>query len=102
MGYIDENLMSNEDVVGRAYLHWVVYISAIVWLVVGVLLIATIEESGWLPGGLCILIALAAALVAFINQKTSEFGVTNKRVLLKTGLIRRNSFATVVSRPTTS
>ena len=98
MGYIEDNLMSNEDVVGRAHLHWVVYISGIVWLVVGVLLIAIAEEGGAVPGGLCMLIGLAAALVAFINQKTSEFGVTNKRVLLKTGLIRRNSFEVLLTK----
>ena len=98
MGYIEDNLMSNEDVVGRAHLHWIIYMSAIVWLVVGVLLGANIEESGWLPGGLCILIALAAALVAFINQKTSEFGITTKRVLLKTGLVRRNSLEVLLSK----
>jgi uncharacterized membrane protein YdbT with pleckstrin-like domain len=95
MGYIDNNLMNNENVIGHARLHWAVYMSAIFWFSLGVFLIPT---ASIIIGGICILISFAAALVAFLNQKTSEFGVTNKRVLLKTGLIHRSSIEVLLAK----
>ena len=38
------------------------------------------------------------ALSAVIERRTSEFAVTNKRVLIKTGLIRRHSLETLLSK----
>jgi uncharacterized membrane protein YdbT with pleckstrin-like domain len=98
MGYIDDNLMGNENVVGHARLHWIIYLSAIAWLTSGTLFIAMAQGEIAVLGGLCILIAMAAALLSFINRKTSEFGVTNKRVILKTGLIRRNTHEVLLAK----
>ena len=39
-----------------------------------------------------------AALPAFVARRTSEFAVTNKRVLIKTGLIRCHSLETLLSK----
>lgn len=44
------------------------------------------------------ILALVSGTVSFINLKTSEFGVTTNRVLMKTGLIRRNSFEVLLSK----
>jgi len=37
-------------------------------------------------------------LHAVIERRTSEFAVTNKRVLIKTGLVRRHSLETLLSK----
>ncbi len=38
------------------------------------------------------LIALLSFIKAMITYQTSEYGVTNKRIIMKTGWIQRNSF----------
>jgi hypothetical protein len=41
---------------------------------------------------------LVTGLIAVIERRTSEFAVTNKRVLIKTGLIRHHSLETLLSK----
>jgi uncharacterized membrane protein YdbT with pleckstrin-like domain len=71
MGYVESNLISGEEIVYRARYNWTIYLPGII------LSIAII--------GIFMLIA------AWIKQKTDEFAVTNKRVVIKTGLISRKT-----------
>jgi len=64
--YVNDNLISGEHVVYETKLHWITFIS--------------------LRGLLTLFIA---PLIAFY---TSEFAITNKRLIIKTGLISRNTF----------
>lgn len=95
MGFIESNLMQNEHVLGRAKLHWVIFIWPAIWLALALIVFSSGDAAA---GGGVVLIAVATGMVSFINLKTSEFGVTNKRVLLKTGLIRRNSFEVLLTK----
>ncbi len=65
MTYVEKSLMAGEQVVYRAELHWVVFLS------------------------------LKALLTAFIQpliqRATSEFAVTNRRVIIKVGLVSRRT-----------
>src|SRR5437773_7607565 len=55
--------------------------------------------SGRFSGALMLVVILPlAALPAFVARRTSEFAVTNKRVLIKTGLIRCHSLETLLSK----
>jgi hypothetical protein len=58
-------------------------------------------DSGWRESNLRTPVcnsSIAAGIAAIMDKKTSEFGVTNKRVLLNTGLIRRNSLEVLFSK----
>lgn len=90
MGYIDENLMNGEQVVHRSKLHWIVFLMPIALIIIAFMYFAVGKETAPV-GGFIFLIAIIWAVAAFISFKTSEFGVTNKRVLIKVGFIRRNS-----------
>jgi len=61
--YVESNLMPGEQILYEAKLHWIIFVS------------------------------LKAILTLFIApliwQKTSEFAITNKRIIMKIGLIRR-------------
>jgi len=97
MSYIDRHLMLGERVVYRTRLHWVVFLpSAISLLAAVIILIATPEVSalGWVLVG----VAIVTGISAFVNYYTSEFGVTNKRVWVKLGLIQRSSFETLLTK----
>jgi len=49
-------------------------------------------------GGFFLLVAIIWGISSFISLKTSEFGITNKRVLIKTGFIRRDSLETLLTK----
>ena len=97
MGYLERILEPGEQVryVGR--LHWLIYSPAITLLICGaVLLIAAAVYPDEVPylmaGGL---IALVFSLLAFIpellRRRTTEIAVTDRRVIFKTGILRRRS-----------
>jgi hypothetical protein len=105
MRRLEKQLMSGETVMKRAHLHWIVYLPAI-----GVAAIAAIG-GGWLGsqgrqareaaeimGGLLGVYALYLALGGFIKRSSVRFAVTNKRVLIVIGLMRRRSVEILLSQ----
>lgn len=97
MGYIDENLINGERVVHRSKLHWIVFVGPIVFTIIAFIFFTGGEEIAAV-GIFFFLIAIIWAISAFISFKTSEFGITNKRVLIKVGFIRRNSLETLLTK----
>ena len=99
MSYIDQHLMSGEKIVHRTQLHWVVFLWPIIWFAVAIWLFSMGGESAVFFGGVILLfIALPMLLNAFVARRTSEFAVTNKRILIKTGLISRHSLETLLNK----
>jgi len=84
MPYVDGNLMPGEVVIKRGTIHWVIYVPGAV-----LFLIALTISSEFGP-----LIAIFGAfgiLRAIITQTSTELAVTNKRVIVKFGFIRRST-----------
>jgi uncharacterized membrane protein YdbT with pleckstrin-like domain len=87
VSYIGENLLPDEHVVYRAELHWIIFTRAALVLVAG-LVLAFVPGIG--QSGLVVLLVGVLMLVPpFVAYRTTELGVTNKRVIVKTGLVRR-------------
>ena len=100
MSYIEKNLMSAEKIVYRTKLHRIVFVWPIIWLVVALLIFFSMSDVA-VRDVLSILIFLLAILTSisvFINYTTSEFAITNKRVIVKVGFIRRNSIEILLSK----
>jgi len=97
MSYIDKNLMSGESVIYRAKLHWIVFIWPIIWLVVAVLFFSCGGDTA-VVGGLFIFLAILTGISSLINYSTSEFAITDKRVIGKVGFIRRNSIEVLLTK----
>lgn len=103
MGYIEQNLMVGERIVYTTKPHWIVYrwpavflLMAVVTLVLGY---SYVVGGGYLyVSGTFILLAVLTAFSPLITSLTSEFGVTNKRVLVKVGLIRRHSLEVLLTK----
>lgn len=98
--YIDEILQPGEKVLYSTNAHWVFYLPAILaWLVAAVLLVLsrlTTTDSVVL---LCLATAAVVALAAlywtaraWFHRLTTETDVTNRRVVHKTGFIKRRTF----------
>lgn len=104
MSYIEDNLMENEKIKHTTRLHLIVFLSPIKYFVIGVLCLSIESDpdggSGYLPaiGIILILWSFGSLISTFINYKTSEFGITDKRVMAKTGLIKRHSLEILLSK----
>ena len=95
MNYIDDNLMSDEKVSYRAKLHWIVFKLPAICLLLALILFISGNSSA---GGFLFIIAIVAGIVSFINYSTSEFGITNKRVMVKVVFISRKSLDTLLTK----
>ena len=98
MGYVRQNLMPGEQIMYETTLHWKIFLSPIIVGLLGtvffvIALASDISEAWW---ACCLsmfvfLLAILSFVSAAISYATSEFAVTNKRVLAKVGFIRRHS-----------
>jgi uncharacterized membrane protein YdbT with pleckstrin-like domain len=95
MGYVDSNLLPNEHVTYRARLHRIIYLLPVCLLVVAI--VVAIIGGGWIALGLA-LIGLVLLVPPWIRSISSEFAVTNKRVLVKVGLVRRHSLELLLQK----
>ena len=92
MSYTNRNLLSNEIVRYKASLHWIIYVPAILWLMLGFVFEA--EGSTWF----FVLIAICSFFRALIRKLGSEFMLTNKRVVLRQGIISRKTVEIILAR----
>ncbi|PYN62919.1 MAG: MFS transporter permease [Candidatus Rokuibacteriota bacterium] len=91
MSYIDKNLLQDERVVYRARLHWIIFAKAVVVLAFGLGLLVSLGADARPVGGVVALVGLLLLVPPLVAYRTTEFGVTNKRVIIKTGFIRRHT-----------
>lgn len=101
MGYVEDHLMPDETIIYKAKLHWAMFISPAVFtgLFLITFLILTVSDVDALCGAsFWLLIGFAALINALIDYFTTEFGVTDKRVIAKTGLIRRRSLELLLTK----
>ncbi|WP_315723905.1 MULTISPECIES: PH domain-containing protein [unclassified Bradyrhizobium] len=98
--YIDEILQPGEKVLYSTNAHWMFYLPAIgAWIVVfGLLLLSRTTVNDNLVM-LCLATSAVIAVVglywtvrAWFHRLTTETDVTNRRVVHKTGFIRRRTF----------
>ncbi len=71
MAYIDESLSAGEEIASLFEQHWVVRIPMVIWLLLG--------------------ITFPLAIYEYLRVRYTELGLTNKRVICKTGIISRQS-----------
>ena len=93
--YVDSNLMSGEQVVHRARLHWGIFIGPAIVSFIGFIIfvaLAAAAGGGGAAGGLFVWILFTIPLLlAVITYLTSEFAITSRRVIVKRGFIRRRT-----------
>ena len=98
--YIDEILQPGEKVLYSTTAHWIFYLPAIAaWIVAVILFLlsrATVIEGVVLlclsASAVVAIVALYWTVKAWFHRMTTETDVTNKRVVHKTGFIKRRTF----------
>jgi len=102
MTYIDSHLLPGERVIYRTRLHWKLFVLpllfTIVILVPATWMLATSSGTeshyAWVP----LAVALLVLVPAFIKRQSSDFAVTNKRVMMKTGVFSNRSIELLLSK----
>jgi len=100
MSYIDSNLLEGERVVFRTRVHWMLFVAPVLFTVIVLLPAAWFLANGpwssftWVPIGLGLLLLL----VAVVKRQSSDFAVTNKRVMMKTGVFSTRSIELLLSK----
>jgi uncharacterized membrane protein YdbT with pleckstrin-like domain len=100
MSYIDGNLLAGERIVYRTSLHWKVFIVPVLFTVFILLPIVWLLANGtwshyaWTP----LIVALLVLAPAWIKRQSSDFAVTNKRVMMKVGVFGTRSVELLLSK----
>ena len=95
MSYIDTNLLAGEQVVYRARLHPIIFAPGTAVVLLGILIALLYAQSIGLVVGV---IGVVMGAVALVRYNTSEFAVTNRRVIIKVGALGRRSLELELNR----
>lgn len=115
MGYIEKNLDSGETLLYKTRHHWVVllgpiFIAVLLLALAVALLVAssgnrgdsgnwtTGTEAATIVGALLLLAAMATFVYGIAKRNATEMAVTNRRVLIKTGLMSRRTLDLMLAR----
>ncbi|HEV8216160.1 MAG TPA: PH domain-containing protein [Gemmatimonadaceae bacterium] len=100
MSYVDSQLLPNEAILYRARLHRSLYTVSFVFGVLA--LVAVIFAVGqpsvwWVALAFGVVTALTF-VSSWFRSSSSEFAVTDKRVIIKVGLVRRRTLETMLGK----
>jgi len=98
--YIERNLMEDESLEHITRLHAIVLLAPamIVSVLAGTLSITSDVPVVWYVVAFFLFLAAVRLLDRMVLYLTSEFGITSKRVLGKTGLVRLNTVDIVLAK----
>lgn len=107
--YAQKTLLQNEKILFYSRPHGAIFFVSFLWLLCSIFLLGFHPKvfSGFvffkIPinvifGFAVLIIALFQSFLVFISYISSEYVVTNKRVLMKVGLIQRHSLEIFVSK----
>ena len=100
MSYIEGSLVPGERIVYRAHLHWITFLAAGFVLLLftgGALFVAAVDNNQGVAF-VIFLIGILPLAWSYLRYRCSEFAVTDKRVLIKTGMIRRHTLETLLNK----
>jgi uncharacterized membrane protein YdbT with pleckstrin-like domain len=104
MGYVDKHLLEGERVVYRARLHRIIFVPPLALALLGIIVAILIDvylknpQVAGITGVAFLIVALVFAFPRFIRYTSSEFVVTNKRVIVKVGLVQRQTLELVLTK----
>jgi len=108
MGYVEDNLLPDEKIIIKAKVHWIIFIFPTLLLLLGLLFALITRVSS--PTGndtlltslICIwswpIIGLFLLIVAILVYLTTEFALTNRRIIAKTGILNQRSQEIVTNK----
>jgi uncharacterized membrane protein YdbT with pleckstrin-like domain len=101
MASLDRQLLPGERIVHRARPHWVMFVGSLLLAAAGVALGGSLQYFAgdyWYAGAAVAALALVLAVGHALRYATSDYAVTDKRVLARLGVIERRSMETLLSK----
>lgn len=99
MAYVDNHLLTGELVVYRSRQHWVVFIGPVLLLAVGLVpLVISRSNPALIAATIVSIVALIWLAARAIARASAQFTVTNKRVVVKLGTIRRRAIEMLLTK----
>lgn len=93
--YVEHNLIAGEQIVYQTKVHPIVFVTPSLFVIGGIVF----GILGMPPAGAVFLaIGVVMFIAAWIRQWSSEFAVTNKRVIIKVGFISRRTIEINMSK----
>lgn len=105
MPYIQRNLLRDEKIICESRPHWIIFGPSVVLAIFSLIMYAYLKTQlnafsqfsilgvplYEVTALIIILAAFYQAIKAYIMYRTSEYGITNKRIIMKTGWVQRRS-----------
>jgi uncharacterized membrane protein YdbT with pleckstrin-like domain len=96
VSYLKHVLQPGETVRYRGSLHWILYLAALPWAILGAAIIIVSLSTDrfaawWIAGAIMLLAALLLTLRAWFHRWTTEVLVTDRRVIYARGFIQRHT-----------
>jgi len=100
MGYIHKSLLEGEEVVYLTRRHKIIFTYPVIWLLLSAILFGVkwvfvlkpeINFALSIFSGIFLAAALIHALVIWVLYISAEFGITNQRVIVKEGFLKRKT-----------
>jgi len=112
VSYVEKNLIAGEQVIFQTRHHWIVMAGAIALgalldlaAMVGLMFLigeagiaVAVRDVGFALAALALICGSVLALVGVLKRNATEMVVTNKRVIVKTGILSRRTFEMLLSR----
>lgn len=102
MGYVENNLLRDEVIVYRAKIHWSIFLPAIIWGILALIFtVAYISEADEDIESVAVIFWFIAAFCfirELIEKLSSEYALTNKRLIMKSGIIARRTVELMLTK----
>jgi uncharacterized membrane protein YdbT with pleckstrin-like domain len=89
--YINNNLLEGEKVICYGKTHRIIFLPSVLTFFISMILFIVYIKATIIIGTLLLIYSLGTALQSFIYFISTEFAITNKRIISKIGLISVNT-----------
>jgi uncharacterized membrane protein YdbT with pleckstrin-like domain len=93
MGYVENTLSKDEEVVHKATLHWITFFWPVMFFVLAIVFHSMREFVT-----LLLAFGVVSGIIKYLNFVSSEFVITDKRVVFKSGVICRKSTDLLINK----
>jgi uncharacterized membrane protein YdbT with pleckstrin-like domain len=100
MSYIRKSLLDGEKIIYLTRRHKIIFTYPVIWLLLSAILFGIKWVLVFKPeinfalsifSGIFLAVAFIHALVIWVNYLSAEFGITNQRVIVKEGFLKRKT-----------
>lgn len=98
MNYIKKNLSPGEEIGHIAKIHWFIFIRPICMVIIGLLLLSPTSKILYYIALAFLLLGIFSLIGRLLLKAGSLYAVTSKRVILKSGIIRRDALELMLNK----